>query len=233
MTSQKDSENAKEAEKDLDTATNSAETRSEEISLWLAGTIVFFLILVFVVAGLIVHKVYFQPPVIRTAVERDLVRYQAAIKSNPKDAGAYIGLAGVYLQTEQPEKAIKELNTALEIKPRSWNAHFELGMAYDAIGEKNNAISHFWQAASIDPENELAFYQLGMLYSKQKKYTQAIEAFKTTLRINPTLADAHYFLGRCYEDTGKVDNAKNEYRDALKYVTNYPEAKKALEKLEH
>lgn len=233
MTYEEDSEFSDFFTTDADETDSQQEARAEEkISLWLAGSIILFLVIVFAIAALIVQRVYFQPPVVRTAVERDLIKYKDAVKKNPRNAEAYVGLASVYLEIEQADKAIEQLNQAINIEPRSWNAHFELGMAYTSKQEFNIAASHFWQAASIDPNNELAFYQLGKLYQDQKQYVQAIQAFKRTLKVNPMLSDAHYFLGCCYEKTNKTDLAKKEYREALKYVQSYPEAEKALKRLE-
>jgi len=233
MTHEEDTELSDFFKTGVDEQAGRQETKTEErISLWLAGSIILFLVIVFAVAALIVQKVYFQPPVVRTAVERDLIKYKEAVKLNPRDAEAYVGLAGVYLEIEEVDKAIGQLDKAIEIEPRSWNAHFELGMAYISKQEPNIAASHFWQATSIDPNNELAFYQLGKLYQDQKQYGQAVQAFQRTLKINPTPADAHYFLGCCYEKTNKSDLAIKEYREALKYVQSYPEAEKALKRLE-
>ncbi|HEY3374162.1 MAG TPA: tetratricopeptide repeat protein [Candidatus Aquicultor sp.] len=232
MTSDKDTDFRDVLTRDFDTETIDNPQTGEKVSLWLALSIIFLLIVVFGVSALIVQRVYFKPPVIRTAVERDLIRYTDAIKQNPRDAESYVGLAGVYLEIEQPRKAIDALNTAISLKPRSWNAHFEMGMALDANGQTSDAVGHFWQAAAIDPNNELSHYQLGRLYEKQRLYGQAIQAYKDTLRINPTLSDAHYYLGSCYEKTNKRGLAKQEYREALKYVDNYPEAEKALKRLE-
>lgn len=231
MTVERDSGSTEDPEIYLDKTVDQENPLSDEISLWLAGSIILFLILVFFVVGLIVRKVYFQPPVIRTAIERDIFRYRETIKNNPRDSEAHVGLASIYNEIEQPKKAVRELNTALALNPRSWNAHFELGIAYEAMGEPGNATSHFWRAANIDPSNELAFYQLGRLYEKQKDYNRAVQAFKKTLEINPTLADAHYHLGRCYEATNKADLAKQEYREALRYIKGYQEAEEALKRL--
>lgn len=233
MTSEKDKDFEEFFKTDFKESEKPKKSRPEEIiSLWLAGSIIFFLALIFVIAALIIHKVYFQPPTIRTAIERDLVKFKTAIKNNPRGAEAYVGLAGIYLELEQPKKAIGELNKAIELEPRSWNANFELGMAYDALDEADEAVSYFWKAAAIDTDNELAFYQIGKLYKKQELYGQAIQAFRRTLKLNPTLSDAHYYLGFCYEKTDKIELARREYREALKYVDKYPEAEKALRRLE-
>ncbi|HZD60932.1 MAG TPA: tetratricopeptide repeat protein [Anaerolineae bacterium] len=232
MTIKQDSESSDLLIKGSRNIANPEETPSgEKISIWLAGSILFFLLFMFAVAGLIVHKVYFKPPVVHTAAERDLIKYKAAIKKNPKDAEAHVGLAGIYLEAEQTDKAIEELNTAIKLDPHSWDARFELGMAYEALNKTDEAAHQFWLAASADPNNEYAFYQLGRLYHKQKLYGQAIQAYKKTLKINPTLADIHYYLGQCYEETNKRELAKREYKEALKYGDSSPEAKKALKRL--
>ncbi|MDP2212191.1 MAG: tetratricopeptide repeat protein [Candidatus Aquicultor sp.] len=232
MTRTKDPENSEFFRDGIDEETDLQKQPGQKISIWLAGSIIFFLLLVFVISALIVQRVYFQPPVIRTAVERELLKHKTAIKNNPNNAEAYVGLAGVYLEVEQPDKAIKELEKAIRLEPRSWNARFELGMAYEALGKPEEASSQFWKAAAIDPNNEYSFYQLGRLYHKKRDYGQAIQAYKKTLKVNATLADVHYYLGQCYEKTNKKSLAKQEYEEALKYVDSYPEAEKALKLLE-
>ncbi|MBE0448026.1 MAG: tetratricopeptide repeat protein [Actinobacteria bacterium] len=234
MTIEQDSESSDFFKDDFrNTAGPEATPPGDRISIWLAGSIIIFLLLMFVIAGLIVQRVYYKPPVVRTAIERDLLRYKTTIKNNPKDAEAHVGLASIYLEIGQPDKAVKELNTAIKLEPRSWNARFELGMAYDALNKTDEAARQFWQAIAIDPSNEYAFHQLGRLYHKQKQYDRAIQAYKKTLGINPTLADTHYYLGQCYEKTNKKELAKREYKEALKYVDNkYPEAERALKRLE-
>lgn len=232
MTIGRDSESLGFLDEDFDDTRGQGEARSEDkISIWLAGSIIFFLIAVFAISALMVNKIYFQPPKIRTAVEKDLVKYRAAIKDNPNDADAYIGLADVYLSIEQPKNAVKALNKALEIEPRSWNTHFGLGLAYKSMNDVDKATTHFLKAAAIDPNNEFAYYQLGRLYQDEKNYGEAIQAYKKSLKVNSTLSDVHYYLGQCYEETNKIDLAKQEYREALVYVDSYPEAEKALARL--
>lgn len=232
MTSKKDLDTTELLEHNLSNIANEEVVQpGEQISIWLVGAVTLFLIILFVITGLIVHWVYFQQPTVRTAIERDMLKYREAIKKNPRDADAYIGLADVYLEMQDPQSALNMLNKAIEIQPKSWNAQFEMGRAYEAQGKTNEAINHYAQATAIDPYYELAFYQLGRLYQKQKSYGQAIQAYEKTLKINPTLADAHYYLGNCYEKTNKIELAKSEYRESLKYVTDYAEAKEALKRL--
>ncbi len=233
MTIDKDSDITEPVGQDSGEATHEGVARSaEEISIWLVGMVVLFLILIFVVTGLIVHRVYFQPQVARTAIERDMLKFKEAINKDPNDADAYIGLADVYLEMQDPQSAINMLDKAVKLNPKSWNAHFEMGRAYDAQNKTSKAIDQFTQATMTDPYNELAFYQLGRLYQKQKSYGQAIQAYQRALKINPTLADAHYYLGYCYEKTNEIELAKSEYHETLKYVPDYVDAKEALKRLE-
>jgi tetratricopeptide (TPR) repeat protein len=211
---------------------NSEYVSDGKISARLAGAIILLLITLFVITGLLIRESYYRPPVARTALERELIKFQDRVEADPDDIDARIGLAGTYLQLDKPEKAIAELDYANKICPESWDALLGLGMAYEAMNNPKEAISYYKKASRIDTVNELAFYKLGKVYMSQRLYASAIDAFKKTLDINPTLADAHYSLGLCYETTDNAKMAKREYKQALKYIGNYPEAKKALRRLQ-
>jgi tetratricopeptide (TPR) repeat protein len=211
---------------------NSEYISDGKISARLAGAIILLLITLFVITGLLIRESYYRPPVARTALERDLIKFQDRVEADPDDIDARIGLAGTFLQLDKPEKAIVELDYANKVCPESSDTLLGLGMAYEATNNPKEAITYYKKAARTDATNELPFYKLGKIYMSQKLYANAIDAFKKTLNINPTLADAHYCLGLCYETTDNAKMAKHEYEQALKYVDNYPEAKKALHRLQ-
>jgi tetratricopeptide (TPR) repeat protein len=211
---------------------NSEYISDGKISARLAGAIILLLVTLFVITGLLIRESYYRPPVARTALERDLIKFQDRVDADPDDIDARIGLAGTFLQLNKPEKAIAELDYANKVCPDSSDVLLGLGMAYEGLNNPKEAILYYRKASRIDMTNELPFYKLGKVYMSQKLYASAIDAFKRTLKINPTLADAHYCLGLCYETTDNTKMAKHEYRQALKYIDNYPEAKKALRRLQ-
>jgi tetratricopeptide (TPR) repeat protein len=227
----RDSRGGKTVRMGVKTDAKQVDRSDTKISIWLAGAIIFFLAVIFIITGYIIREAYYRPPVARTSLERELIKFETMVKTNPEDIDARIGLAGVYLQLNQPEKAVEELNTANGLEPYSWDTLFGLGIAYEAMNNKRLAASYFKKAVDMDPSNELAFYKLGRIYLSQKHYELAIDAYKKTLGINPTLADAHYCLGLCYEKTGKKKLAVNEYKEALRYVDSYPEAAEAIQRL--
>jgi tetratricopeptide (TPR) repeat protein len=205
---------------------------NNKISLWLAGAIVLFLISIFVIGTLLIRDLYYEPQQTNAAIENELIKFKNAINENPDDIDARIGLASIYLETNQHQKALSELNEAREIDPQSWNALFGLGLAYEAIGDHKNAKACYRQVSSMTPGSELPYYKLGTVYQDEKLYAAAISEYKKALRVNPTLSDAHYNLGFCYEKTDKPGLAVHEYRQTVKYVENHPEAEKALERLQ-
>lgn len=203
----------------------------EKINPWLAGGIIFSLLLIFILVAVIIQRSVAPAPAARTALERDIIKYENLIRKNPNNVQNYIGLAEIYSETGQSSLAIKELRKALSIKPKSWNANFQLGLVYLSKGSEKKAIKAFEQAIKVSPLNELPYYQIGLAYLSTKNYRRAIPYLKKTVELNPVLADAHYYLGFSWEKTGQKELATKEYQEALKYIPDYPKAKEGLKRL--
>ena len=67
-------------------------------------------------------------------VEESLAHYSRAVKLQPNDSDADIGLARALLETNQTEKAGQLLEHAVQIDPTSALAHFRLGTVYRKEG---------------------------------------------------------------------------------------------------
>ena len=85
--------------------------------------------------------------------------------------------------------------------------------------------------AAADVNNEVPSYQLGLILVKDRRYKEAVRYLRVAVKINPLLADAHYYLGYSHEQLGEADAARAEYGEALKYVPDYADAKRGLERL--
>ncbi|MCL4499947.1 MAG: tetratricopeptide repeat protein [Chloroflexi bacterium] len=202
--------------------------KDETVSLWLAGSVVLALIIVFIFAGLVVKSLYIDQPVARTAVERDIFRYKGLIEKNPKDLDARLNLASAYAASKDYEAARAQLNEVVKQDDRRSKPHELLAEIYRQNGDPNRAIAEYRQAIMLDPVDELAYYQLGQIYLVQTDYARAAEMYKKLVAINPTVADAHYYLGLSYEKLGDREQAQGQYREALKYILDYSEAKEGL-----
>jgi len=200
-------------------------------SVWLVRVIVVLFIAALVLSGLIVKAVFFTKKVPRTAVERDLMKYQAAVKKNPSDWQSRISLGLTYYTMEDYESAIRDLKLAIKLKPRASNGHYYIALAYLGKKDTEKAVKELESAIELDTQHDLARYQLANIYMKQNKYEQAITQLKKCLEINPVDANYHYSLGLAYEKTNHKSLAKKEFQEALKYVPDFEEAKEALRRL--
>lgn len=76
--------------------------------------------------------------------------YLRAVKANPKEARAYLGLGYVYAAQDRADDAINALQKAIETKPKLAAAHFNLGMIYSAIGKKDEALKEYQVLQGLD-----------------------------------------------------------------------------------
>jgi Flp pilus assembly protein TadD len=66
--------------------------------------------------------------------------YHEALKLNPKEARAYIGLGRLYAAQERVDDSITAFKKAIEVKPKLAEAYFNLGVIYVATGKKDAAL---------------------------------------------------------------------------------------------
>jgi Flp pilus assembly protein TadD len=66
--------------------------------------------------------------------------YQEALKLNPKEARAYLGLGRLYAAQNRADDAATAFKKAIEVKPKLAEAYFNLGMIYAATGKKDAAL---------------------------------------------------------------------------------------------
>lgn len=204
---------------------------AEKVSPILAGIIFLLLIAILIFGVIIVKSVFFGPKVPQTAVERDVLKYEAEVKANPRDAEAYTNLGFAYFRLGKNEEAIKELRKAIKLDPKSATPHYYLALLYQAQGNIEKAIGELNLVVKLNPRHELAYFCLGKIYFDRKEYDKAVEAFKKSIEISPVTADTHYYLGMTYEMMGYKELAIKEYQEVLKYLPDHEKAGQALRRL--
>lgn len=204
---------------------------TEKVDFWLKLVIVVILVVVLVLGWLVVGGVFGKRGAPRTAIERELYRWQDKVKENPSDYKAHVNLGSVYFEMGQVDNAIAEYEIALRMKDKYADAHFYLGEAYKKQGKTDQAIDEFKKATKYDPKHAGAYFELGLVYLKKNNYKQAIDALTKSREAQPMAADTLYYLGLAYEKDGQKDQAIKMYQEALTYIPDYKEAQKALERL--
>lgn len=75
--------------------------------------------------------------------------YEKVIQLTPESGVGYNGLAEVYLQDGEYEKALSYAQKAYELEPDDWVAPYNLGMLEDRLNDAPNAIPHLTQALAL------------------------------------------------------------------------------------
>lgn len=74
-----------------------------------------------------------------------------------------------------------------------------------------------------------ALLTLGRSYRAQERYEDAIGVYRDILEINPSSAEAHYGTGEVYLALGEQDQARFEWREAIRLDPNHIESLQRLQ----
>ena len=88
-------------------------------------------------------------------------------ESSAKDPEPFIELAHLYLNENQPEKAVPYLSQSIAISPNVSKAHEELGKAYSLLHRLSEAQAELEKAIELTPQAPNVHCLLAPVYSKQ------------------------------------------------------------------
>jgi tetratricopeptide (TPR) repeat protein len=157
-------------------------------------------------------------------------------------------LGEIYLERNEPAKAVEELQAALKIEPTDADALYLLGNALQAQGEYDGAIAVYAVATSLVPDFREAYEGMAAAAEKQDDaliatYARAmIRLFsgdpRTAVRDledvtgqSPENAAAYFGLGYGYEQLGERDKALAAYRQSTEIDPSQYAAQSALARL--
>lgn len=158
--------------------------------------------------------------------------YRQAIAICPDLCWGYLGLGGLFLLQNQPERAIATYEEALEktVVPELLEA---LGLAWIAAGNARLGSFYFASAAHRRGEYETAVYHYGEFlqnqfenlqvslaladcYQKLNRYREAIAIYRDLIETLPTATEPYIPLMAVLQETGKIEEAIATAETALK-----------------
>lgn len=122
--------------------------------------------------------------------------YLDALRDNPQEVWAYIGLALYYSKVERNYKQAEQLLVrAIELEPGDARAHNNLAAVYMAGERYTDAVKHMEKALLHDPGNPNAHFGRVMAYLAKGAHRQAKNALDVFARAaDPTDAESAQFL---------------------------------------
>lgn len=95
-----------------------------------------------------------------------IAAYEKALRIKPDDENVMTDLSAMYIQADNPTKAVELARKAIEINANHPQSRYWLGMALAATGDKSGARKALQEVKKISPGSELAAEaekQLGLL----------------------------------------------------------------------
>ncbi len=141
--------------------------------------------------------------------------YQRALKKNPTEPVALVGMCLVALASRQPESAVKMASAAVASAPDMVAAWVALGQALKAAERYEEAAKAYERAIRLDGMNALARLGLGELKIAAGRPEEAVAEFEIAIKRRPTLIAAHLGLGSALACMGRNKEALEKYESAL------------------
>lgn len=144
--------------------------------------------------------------------------YQDALRAEPKNVTALIGLGITRQRENKHAEAEVSLQKALAYDPNNEPASFALGVTYFKQERWKDAMTYFEKSLAKRPDNASGRHYLGIIATKLSLIERAEREFKTALAIDPSYGEAHFNLAVLYItwDPPQWDKARAEYDAAIK-----------------
>lgn len=171
----------------------------------------------------------------RDKLQRAASHLIALHQSDPTDAYVACKLAGVYLQSGVPEKAIPLLVSGQHspnLEPTlSYEIHYHLGLAQQRVGRPAEALDAYQRATEHPLPMPLklgAYFNWASLHLERGEARDAETLLIQVLAIDPHLALAHYNLGLALKSQNRFEEAIHHYQRALALQPDYAPAHQNL-----
>lgn len=180
----------------------------------------------------------------------------AIIASNPRLAKAYVLRGREYEITKEPNKVVREANSAIELNPKMAEAYALRARGYymlvfTCFGQDKDltrkGLADLDKAIQLDPKLAIAHFNKGVWLFGEKKSKEAILSLTRAIELDPTDEIYYNYRAIAYEETGQVDKAIedlsafikikpteiNGFRRRANAYVQKGDCKKALDDLNH
>jgi tetratricopeptide (TPR) repeat protein len=122
-------------------------------------------------------------------------------------------LGKAYLNREEPEKALPELQRAASANPSLPYLHFSLGVAYLRLDNNAAAEAEFRKDLEVEADLPDTYEQLGEFYLRAGNNEEAAKFFREALKRNPRMPSALFGAAKIYLQ-------QQHYREALTAINS-------------
>lgn len=150
--------------------------------------------------------------------------YMEMIRTDPTMLKPYIGLAGIYEQTDRLTHALKVLATAMRVATQRKDSGDTRASLYFYMGEIELKLQHlkealgmFQKATEAAPDDLELQVKIGDKLAANGNLSESEHFYRMALERNPALAHVYNRLGIACRKQGKIEAALALYQKALSF----------------
>ena len=154
-----------------------------------------------------------------------LIKADANIKANPKNAVALLQRAKAKSYLKQYPEALTDYTAAIRYQRNNPDAYYNRGVNRLMMKQYKAATSDFASAIKYRPNDKESFFGRGVAKMQMYQYKPAVADFTRAIQLDSTYADAWEYRGISYSSFDKLSEARRDLEKAAKLN---PEATKSL-----
>jgi tetratricopeptide (TPR) repeat protein len=155
-------------------------------------------------------------------------QYQQALKLDPKHTDAMFHLGVVYAGMKKFPEAVAVWKRYIKATGDSPEGYGNLGFCYELGGRPEEAEQAYQRGIKRDPSNVACHVNYGLMLVRRGRVGEGKLQLGAVLKP----AEVHYNLGSLYESQGRKEQAKAEYRQALRLDPQFTDATTRLGEIE-
>jgi tetratricopeptide (TPR) repeat protein len=140
--------------------------------------------------------------------------FQAARKTNPKEAWPLVLRGDFYRQRGLTEQAMVEYKQAIDLQPWDRTAYQHLAEVYLGGGELGRVVLLYQKAMQLNPVFGWSEFQLGQFYQSKGKVVEALDEYQKAVALSPEYAPGiSDFMVNARWDLATAINSIHAYSD--------------------
>jgi tetratricopeptide (TPR) repeat protein len=155
--------------------------------------------------------------------------YQQALKVDEKCLPAYLGLAKLYQDMDQPDRALETYQHGVKVLPKQAKLWYAMGMFQARYQHWDEAVAGMKKATELDPENFMYVNNYGFTLARAGRFDESYRYFAKTIGE----AKAHYNVACVLHHVNRDDECRDHLRQALMAKPNLEPAQLLLAELQN
>lgn len=157
--------------------------------------------------------------------------FETAVQVAPDYKEAIVQL-GLLYSAKKDSIALRYFDNAYKVDTTDLFPIYARGVFYQDNKQYENAKAEYKRVIFRDNQYADAYYNMGYVLMQQDSVDKARRQYDLLTKIDPTDPEAYYNRGLCSELMGKKEEAISDYRQALTFYKDYPEAQAGLKRLQ-